>query len=148
MRIGEAATAAGVNIQTLRYYEVRGLLPEPRRRAGGYRDYEPDDVRRVRFIKRAQEVGFSLDEIRDLLELRSRERGAGAAREIAAAKIRDIDERLRRLAAMRDALNQLVNACCSASGERHCPIIEALEDDVLTSHVGVSISARRNGATA
>src|SRR5262245_18647346 len=58
MRIGEAATAAGVNIQTLRYYEVRGLLPEPRRRAGGYRDYEPDDVRRVRFIKRAQEVGF------------------------------------------------------------------------------------------
>lgn len=70
MWMSEAAQQAGVNVQTIRYYERRGLLPSPRRRTSGYRELPPDTVRRVRFIKRAQDLGFSLDEIAELLRLR------------------------------------------------------------------------------
>jgi len=70
LRIGEVAGRAGVNVQTLRFYERRGLLPEPPRRASGYREYAPESVRRVRFIKRAQELGFTLAEVEELLRLR------------------------------------------------------------------------------
>jgi len=126
MRTSEAAAAADVNVQTLRYYERRGLLVEPVRRAR-YRDYDVAAVRRVRFIKRAQDLGFSLDEVRELLELRERQGTTSDVRQVALQKIHDIDERLRRLSAMRDALSALVDACCDAP--RECPIIEALEDD-------------------
>jgi MerR family transcriptional regulator, copper efflux regulator len=80
-----------VNVQTLRYYERRGLLPEPARRGAGYRNYDEAAVRSVRFIKRAQDVGFSLEEVRELLELRDRRRSPAAVRQIAVAKLRDID---------------------------------------------------------
>lgn len=128
MRIGEAADQAGVNIQTLRYYERRGLLPVPERGSSGYRAYEPDTVRLVRFIKRAQELGFTLREIEDLIELRQSPRRGGEVRAVAAAKVEDIERRIRQLKAMRKALGGLVAACDCEGETLTCPIIEALDD--------------------
>lgn len=127
MRIGEVAARAGVNIQTLRYYERRGLLPEPERGGSGYRTYDPETVRLVRFIKRAQELGFTLREIGELIELRRSRRGV-EVRTRAEAKIEDIERRVRQLGAMRDALGELVKACECDHGALTCPIIEALDD--------------------
>ena len=129
MRTRERAAAADVNVQTLRYYERRGLLPGPARRGKRYRNYDAGAPRRVRFIKRAQELGFSLDEMRDLRELRERRGSAASVRPVAATKIRDIEARMRRLAAMRGALSTLVHACECSGKPRHCPIIEALDDE-------------------
>ena len=74
MRIGAAAEQAGVNVQTLRYYERRGLLPRPPRRTSGYREFPDEAVRVVRFVKRAQDLGFTLDEVEELLHLRNDKR--------------------------------------------------------------------------
>ena len=129
LRIGEVAAQAGVNIQTLRYYERRGLLEEPERRPSGYRTYQPGAVRVVRFIKKSQDLGFTLQEVEELLRLRENSRNRTEVRALALAKIRDIDEKTRRLRAIRKALDVLVDSC-SCRGERmECPILEALEDD-------------------
>jgi Hg(II)-responsive transcriptional regulator len=128
MRIGEVAAEAGVNIQTLRYYERRRLLPEPARSNSGYRTYDPGTVRLVRFVKRAQELGFTLREIEDLIELRQTPRRGAEVRTLAAAKVDDIDRRIRQLKAMRKALGELVAACDCERGTPTCPIIEALDD--------------------
>ncbi len=128
MRIGDVAREAGVNIQTLRYYERRGLLAEPARGRSGYRDYGESAAPQVRFIKRAQDLGFSLSEIAELLELRDRaRRGRPATRRLAAAKMAAIDEKIRELTAMRVALAQLVDACGRSANAPECPIIEALD---------------------
>jgi Hg(II)-responsive transcriptional regulator len=132
MRIGEVAEQAGVNIQTLRYYERRGLLREPRRGGSGYRAYDPDTVNLVRFIKRAQELGFTLREIGELIELRHSPRRGAEVRALAAAKVQDLERRLRHLEAMRHALGDLVKACECDAGAPACPIIEALDDTVQT----------------
>src|SRR5438034_5502911 len=112
MRIGTAAEQAGVNVQTLRYYERRGLLPRPPRRLSGYREFPDDAVRVVRFIKRAQELGFTLDEVEELLRLR---RNSGRNRErirsIAERRIRQIDKKLAELERMKRALKTLVHSC-------------------------------------
>lgn len=128
MRTGEVARRAGVNIQTLRYYERRGLLAEPGRTPAGYRRYPADAVRVVRCVKRAQELGFTLAEVGELLRLRE---GRGASRDRvrrrAEAKLRDIDGKLDALQAMRGALTALLDSCrCGATP--HCPILEALEE--------------------
>ena len=128
MRIGEVAAQAGVNIQTLRYYERRGLLPEPARSNSGYRAYDPDTVRLVRFIKRAQELGFTLREIEDLIKLRQSPRRGAEVRAVASAKVEDIERRIRQLKAMRKALGGLVAACDCDCDTLACPIIEALDD--------------------
>lgn len=126
MLITKAAKEAGVNSQTLRYYERRGLLPKPPRRGSGYRDYAPDAVRIVRFIKRAQELGFSLDEIEELVRLRGvRRADRHRVRALAERKMVDIDVRIAHLQSMRDALAQLV-ASCHGGGKAECPIIDAL----------------------
>jgi len=128
VRTGELAKRAGVNVQTLKYYERRGLLLEPNRRASGYREYDADAVLRVRFIKRAQELGFSLAEIAELLTLRlAAERSRPEVRTLAADKLRTIDGKVRQLLAMREALSRLLDACQGESGALDCPIIEALE---------------------
>jgi DNA-binding transcriptional MerR regulator len=128
MRIGEAARRAGVNIQTLRYYERRGLLAEPVRTSSGYRSYSAHAVRVVRFVKRAQELGFTLAEVAELLRLRDRRAASrDRVRRRAEAKLRDIDGRLRALRAMRGALRALLDSCrCGTTPE--CPILEALEE--------------------
>lgn len=129
MRIGEVAERADVNVQTLRYYERRGLLPAPRRRPSGYREYPLDAVRLVRFIKRAQALGFTLLDIQELIDLRqNRTKSRAQVRALAAAKVSDIAARVRRLNAMRRALEELVNACSCDGVSRECPIIEALDD--------------------
>jgi DNA-binding transcriptional MerR regulator len=125
MWIGQAARAAGVNQQTFRYYERRGLLPRPPRR-GAFRTYEDETVRIVQFVKRAQELGFSLDEVEQLLSLRgvpSDERHR--VRAIAERKLTDIDAKIDQLRAMRRALAKVV-ASCHRGGTPSCPIIESL----------------------
>ena len=128
MWISQTAKQAGVNAQTLRYYERRGLLPKPPRRGSGYREYPADAVRVVRFIKRAQELGFSLDEVEELVRLRGVRRGERQkVRAIAERKIADIDQKIAHLQSMREALERLV-ASCHHGGAADCPIIEALND--------------------
>lgn len=128
LRIGEVAERGGVNLQTIRYYEREGLLAEPSRLASGYRMFPETAVRRVRFIKRAQELGFSLAEIREVLSLREDTRvGAQAMRERAQAKIADIEEKIRTLRAMRSALHRLAEKCPGRGPLSDCPILDALE---------------------
>lgn len=128
MRIGEIAKQAGVSVDTLRYYERRGIITKPDRRRSGYREYPPDTARVIRFIKRAQDLGFALDEIEELLRLRTGGKRA-KARPIAEAKIQAIDEKVRGLRAMRAALAGLVESCsCGDGAQPGCPIIEALDD--------------------
>ncbi len=129
MRIGDVATRAGVNTQTLRYYERRGILGEPKRSPAGYREYPSDTVRLIRFIKRAQELGFTLTEIEELITLRQpTPKRRGKVRELAAAKMKDIDEKLAHLQAMRSALYTLVEDCACGAETLTCPILEALDD--------------------
>jgi DNA-binding transcriptional MerR regulator len=138
LRIGDLAERTGVSVDALRYYERRGLVRPIGRRASGYREYPPEAVGVVRFVKRAQALGFSLAEVEELLRLRGdagRVETALAARDVARAKIRDIDERVRQLIALRDGLADLVDACevaCEATEPPlviACPIIGALDDD-------------------
>jgi MerR family mercuric resistance operon transcriptional regulator len=128
LKIGKVAERGGVNLQTIRYYEREGLLPKPPRLASGYRMFPETAVRRVRFIKRAQELGFSLAEIRELLSLRENA-GAGAKqmRERAKSKIADIEEKIRTLRAMKDALNRLAEKCPGCGPLSECPILDALD---------------------
>jgi Hg(II)-responsive transcriptional regulator len=127
IRTGEVAARAGVNIQTLRYYERRGLLKEPPRRASGFRRYPEETVRVIRFIKHAQQLGFTLREIDELLQLREdRDRTCAQVRRAAEAKIADIDSKLSRLTAVRSALDVLVQSCRNKRA-RKCPLIEALD---------------------
>lgn len=128
LTIGRVARLAGVRIDTVRYYERRGLLPAPPRTDGGYRAYDHGTVAVLRFIRRAQELGFTLREIEGLLELRGRPSApCHEVKATAEAKIRDIDARIRDLTAMRTALEPLVEACGSG-GEAWCPILEALAE--------------------
>ncbi len=129
LRTSDVAKAAGVNVQTLRYYEREGILPAPRRATSGYRQYTDEAVRIVTFVKRAQELGFTLRDAKELLRLRSAgPKRAPAARAAATAKLADIDEKIRDLSAMRAALSSLAEACaCATGGAVTCPILEALE---------------------
>lgn len=127
LRTAQVAELAGVNIETLRFYERKGILPEPPRRASGYREYPPETVERVRFIKRAQELGFTLKEVQDLLELRETTRAkAGRVRKVAEAKLEEIEHKIRDLEAMKKSLTELLCACDSQKPIASCPIIESL----------------------
>ncbi|UGQ11820.1 MerR family transcriptional regulator [Yinghuangia sp. ASG 101] len=113
LRSGQLADAAGVNPQTLRYYERRGLLPEPDRTLGGHRVYPPDSVALLRVIKAAQRLGFTLDEVAELLEAgRHRHGTAGGLQDRAAAKLAEIDARIADLCVIRSALVRAVDAGC------------------------------------
>ena len=130
LKIGQLAQRASVNLQTIRYYEREGLLPEPPRLSSGYRLYSDSMVRRVRFIKRAQEIGFSLAEIRELLSLRAdgrRERNE--VRAIAQAKLADIEGKMRTLKAMKAVLNRLTERCSGCGPMSECPILESIDSE-------------------
>lgn len=128
MRTSEVAVRAGVNPQTLRYYEQRGLLPEPPRTAGGFRIYPNEVVRMIRFVKRAQELGFALDEVEQLLHLaRGGPASCDAARALAEARITDLEARIAELSVMRDSLARLIETCTRPSTQRECPLLEALQ---------------------
>jgi Hg(II)-responsive transcriptional regulator len=127
VRTGQVAKEAGVNVQTLRYYERRGLLSEPPRQDSGYRAYGPDSVAVLRFIKRAQEVGFTLSEIEMLLHLaQGGPASCEAVKELAHQKVLDLDRRMQSLHAMRASLERLVETCNRPKRSRECPLIEAL----------------------
>lgn len=127
LRTGEVARQAEVNVETLRFYERRGILPEPPRRESGYREYPPETVELIRFIKRAQELGFSLNEIRGLLDLRRGPRRAtGQVPRLVKAKIAEIEHKIRDLEAMNQALAGLLGACEKKASDACCPIIESL----------------------
>jgi MerR family transcriptional regulator, mercuric resistance operon regulatory protein len=128
LTIGRLAAMAGVNVETIRYYQRRGLLDEPRKPLGGYRHYPPDMAKRVRFIKRAQALGFTLQEITGLLRL-DRAGCCAETRELAAQKAALIERKLADLSAMRDVLAALVRQCDTGQAEASCPIIRALARD-------------------
>lgn len=130
MKIGELAHKADVNIDTVRYYERQGLLPEPQRLRSGYRQYEPGDVSRLRFVRRAKALGFTLQEIRDLLELSShRERDMAGMKTAAMEKLNDVEEKLAELTRIRDGLRTLVASCPGYGALEQCPILSALAED-------------------
>ncbi len=126
MKIGEAAKAARVNVQTFRFYERRGLIKKPLRLASGYRTYSADDVRLVRFIKEWQEHGYTLTEIKQLLELRENKiSNAAEVRAMTEAKIHSIENRIEQLSRMRNELKELLDRCpCDAESEPICPTIK------------------------
>lgn len=129
LTIGQVAKRAGVNVETVRFYEREGLIGKPQRRTTGYRQYGPDVIRRIRFIKRAKDLGFSLREIGELLSLRvSRGNGCEDVKARAVGKIEDIDGKIAVLARMRLALEKLSAACVGRGPVSECPILDALED--------------------
>jgi MerR family mercuric resistance operon transcriptional regulator len=130
LTIGRLAKEARVNLETVRYYERQGLLPRPPRSASGYRLFPVEAARRLRFIRRAQELGFSLGEIRELLSLRvSRTAKNADVRKRTEAKIADIEAKIKSLDSMKKTLRKLTNACegCGPIGE--CPILESLDKE-------------------
>ncbi|HTV84258.1 MAG TPA: heavy metal-responsive transcriptional regulator [Dyella sp.] len=130
LTIGAVAKRAGVAIDTIRYYEREGLLPEPLRRASGYRSYNETAISRLRFIRRAKDLGFTLEEIRDLLALSAdRHRGVKAVRERARQRLASIDARIAELTRIRHGLEQLIEACPGRGDPEHCPILRALADE-------------------
>ncbi|HKR61704.1 MAG TPA: MerR family DNA-binding protein [Pyrinomonadaceae bacterium] len=126
----QLAKQGGVNLQTIRYYERTGLLPKPPRSGSGYRQFSPESVRRVRFIKRAQELGFSLKEIKELLALRIAPGSTRIdVRQRAEAKIEDIEKKVQHLRAMKKTLVRLSETCCGNGPASECPILESLSLD-------------------
>ena len=127
---GEVAKRAGVKVETVRFYERKGLIPEPERSASGYRLYKADTVRRLRFIQRAKDVGFTLRDIGELLSLRTRP-GVSCAdiRSRALTKIEDIDQKIRDLERMRNSLMSLAQECSAEGPLSECPILDSLERD-------------------
>lgn len=124
MTIGALAKACGVGVETVRYYQRRGLLAEPQRAPGGVRRYGADTIARLGFIRRAQDVGFTLEEVGTLLKLGETPSCRGA-RTLAARKLEMVESRLRDLKRMRRALATLIAQCDAGRGQR-CPIIESL----------------------
>lgn len=133
--IRKLADAAGVGVEAVRYYQGRGLLHEPQRVAGGFREYSADDVQRLRFIKRAQELGFSLDVVAELVSL-SAERDQVHVRELTRRRVAEIRERITRLESMASALEGLVSCCARAPQSQPCPIIAALTTDPVAEAPG------------
>ena len=125
MTIGALARQAGVNIETVRYYQRVGLLELPERPPGGIRRYGDEALSRVRFIKRAQELGFSLAEIRRLMRLGDPQ-GCGEARALAAEKLAVVESRMADLERLRGVLKELIARCDRRRGKVACPIIESL----------------------
>lgn len=128
LAIGAFAKAAGVNVETIRFYQRKGLLLEPDRPYGSIRRYGAADVARVKFVKSAQRLGFSLDEIGELLKLEDGTHCSEAA-ELAALRLADVRARLADLTRMEAALSKLVSECGAPHGHVSCPLIDALHGD-------------------
>ena len=125
LSIGQVAVAANVNVETIRYYQRRGLLTEPHKPLGGHRRYSSQEVSRLRFIKRAQVLGFTLEEIENLLRLDGAN-SCSDTRDVAMRKLALIDAKMADLTAMREALTGLVRQCSIGDRQGICPIIDAL----------------------
>ena len=127
MQIGRAAQTSGISAKMIRHYEAIGLIPSADRRDSNYRDYSSDDVHQLSFIRRARTLGFSIDEIRDLLRLwADGERSSAEVKRLALEHIKDLNGRIAVLQEMRDTLAKLANSC-DGNHRPNCPIIESLE---------------------
>ncbi len=135
LKIGEVAKRSGVGVDTVRFYERRGLIADPPRRPSGYRQYPPETVQRVRFIRQAKALGFTLEEIRGLLELRvDPDKSCADVRALANLKIADIEEKMAKLARIKAALGELARACRGEGPTSECPILDAIDkEDVRAS---------------
>ena len=128
LRIGEVARSAGVGVETVRFYERQGLIEEPPRRESGYRQYHDAVIARLRFIRRAKDLGFSLKEIKELLSLRVEPRtSCRDVKRRAEAKIAEIEAKIEDLARIRHSLRRLAAACRGRGPTSECPILDALE---------------------
>jgi len=128
MKIGELSKTTGVSIDTIRYYEQRGLIPAVARTTSGYRQYAEGDASRLRFIVQAKELGFTLEETGQLLALRSDGRSCAEVRAVAEAKAGEISTRILKLSRMRQTLLTLAEQCEQTSDTDPCPILKSLED--------------------
>ena len=126
LTIGKLAQAAEVGIDTVRFYERAGLLKKPPRTAAGYRLYAESDALRLRFIRRAKTLGFSLEQIAELLRLNDGGGRRGAVRALAEQRLAEIEHKLVELSRMRDTLRELVRQCHGDGSLAGCPIIEAV----------------------
>jgi MerR family copper efflux transcriptional regulator len=130
MTIGQLSWRAGVSIDTVRFYERKGLLPQPARRESGYREYVPADVDRLRFIRRSKELGFTLGEIGELLSLSGGRRGdMQGVRRKAERRLQQVEQKISELERVRSGLEELITACPGRGHLRGCPIVAALSGD-------------------
>jgi len=130
LTIGQLAKQTDIGLETIRFYEREGLIANPPRRPSGYRAYPPETVQRVRFIRTAKELGFSLKEIGELLALRvDPVESCAHVKTIAEDKITDIEQRIRRLQRMRKTLRKLVTACEAREATSDCPILDSLDKE-------------------
>lgn len=133
LNIGQAAAASGVSAKMIRHYEEVGLLPAASRTESGYRQYGQSDVQTLRFVRHSRDLGFSIEQIRDLLGLwQNRKRPSRQVRALAQAHVEELDEKLRELQAMKSTLEHLVH-CCHGDDRPDCPIIETLATDSAAS---------------
>lgn len=144
MRTGDLARRSGVNLQTVRYYERRGLLPDPRRGQSGYRDYDDAAVDRLLFVKEAQALGFTLREVAELLQLReSPSAGAAEVRARAREKLEQVRHKLQGLRRLERALVRLLAGCRGSGPARACSILEQLERKAVADLVRGSTSTKK-----
>lgn len=134
-KIGKTARLAGVNKETIRYYESRNLIPEPDRMDSGYRLFSQRHVDQIRFIKRAQELGFTLSEIEDLLNLKmDEETTCSEIKHEAELKYMDVVSKIEDLQRIKETLTSLIDSCSGSGPKGDCPILEALEGDNKTGN--------------
>ena len=130
MTIGNVSKQSGIGVETVRFYEKSGLINEPPRTESGYRQYPPNTVVRIQFIKRAKELGFTLKEIKELLNLRlDPMTSCDDVRQVAEEKLKNILAKIQSLQGIEKALGELIGACAVGGPDGECPILEALEPD-------------------
>lgn len=130
LSIGKVAKRAGISVETIRFYERKGLLQEPQRKESGYRQYQEEDIRKLVFIQHAKNLGFSLNEIRDLMSLQADSRSTSReVKDMAEHKLQDIEEKIKMLQRMRRTLKPLVDKCPGKGPTSECPILDALASD-------------------
>ena len=145
MNIGEASKASGVSAKMIRHYESVGLFPEAHRTDSGYRQYSDKEVSTLRFIRQSRDLGFSIEQIRELLGLwQNRRRPSRQVKALAEAHLKELDEKLQELQTMKATLEHLVH-CCSGDDRPDCPIIDSLSDVPATP---VSPAPKRPKASA
>lgn len=131
-KVGDIAEKVGVNVETLRYYEKIKIMPKPKRKESRYRIYDELDLRRLLFIKRAKELGFTLKEIKELLDLKIESTATcGDVKHLAEHKLNDIEERIKDLMNIKNVLLKLINQCvCEEVSTDECPILEVIEQKI------------------
>ena len=130
LSIGKIAKRAGISVETIRFYEHKGLLQEPQRKESGYRQYQEEDIRKLVFIQHAKNLGFSLNEIRELMSLQTDSKSTSReVKDLAQHKLHDIEEKIKMLQRMRQTLKHLVDKCPGKGPTSECPILDALANE-------------------